>query len=81
MKIAKMLICMSQPGLTKEIDYTQDDSLSDRYYSLSKSNAIIIEKQFYLEKEDNMIGCIVLNYLLLELAPKKMPGFIDTEEH
>ena len=72
---------MSQNNLSKEIDYTQDDQLTERYFQLTKQNPIRIEKQFYLEVEDNMIGCIVLNQLILEIAPKKQPGIIDTGKH
>jgi len=30
---------------------------------------MIIEKDFYLEKEDNQIGCVMLNQLILSIAP------------
>lgn len=48
---------------------------------LSKTNPIKLERQFYLNQEDDQIGAIMLNQILLELAPKKMPGIMELEEH
>lgn len=43
------------------MDYTDDESITDNFYSLSKSNPIKIERSFYLDQEDNMIDDIMLN--------------------
>ena len=52
-KIKKLNIMMSQVDLSQEIDFSQDDSLSENYYVLSKSNPIRLERQFYLNREDD----------------------------
>ena len=53
------------------MDYTDDESITENFYSLSKSNPIKIERSFYLDQEDNMIDDIMLNQILIELAPVK----------
>ena len=53
MKISKLSIMMSQVDLSQEIDFTQDDTLTENYYVLSKTNPIKLERQFYLNREDD----------------------------
>ena len=47
---------MSQIDLSQEINFAEDDSLAENYYVLSKSNPIRLERQFYLNQEDDQIG-------------------------
>ena len=47
--------------LSQEIDFAQDDTLTENYYVLSKTNPIRLERQFYLNQEDDEIGQIMLN--------------------
>ena len=70
---------MSQVDLSQEIDFSGDDTLSENYYILSKSNPIKLERSFYLNHEDDQIGQIMLNQIMLEVAAKKTQ-FMDTEE-
>ena len=79
-KISKLTIMMSQVDLSQEIDFTQDDSLTEPYIVLSKTSTIRLERMFYLNQEDDQIGQIMLNQLLLEVAPKKAAGIIETGE-
>ena len=44
---------------------------------MSKSNPIKLERLFYLNHEDDQIGQIMLNQLLLEVAPRKFANLID----
>ena len=60
-KISKLTIMMSQVDLSQEIDFAQDDTLTENYYVLSKTNPIRLERQFYLNQEDDEIGQIMLN--------------------
>lgn len=55
-KISKLTIMMSQVDLSQEIDFSGDDTLSENYYILSKSNPIKLERSFYLNHEDDQIG-------------------------
>ena len=55
-KIAKLNIMMTHVELSQEIDFSQDDSLAENYFVLSKTNPIRLERQFYLNREDDQIG-------------------------
>jgi len=44
---------MSQVDLSQEIDFSEDDSLQDSFYLLSKTNPIKVTRQFYLNHEDD----------------------------
>ena len=52
-KISKLNIMMSQVDLSQEIDFSEDDSLQDSFYLLSKTNPIKVTRQFYLNHEDD----------------------------
>ena len=51
--------------------------MTENYFVLSKANPIKLERQFYLNQEDDQIGQIMLNQILLEVAPKKLGEIID----
>ena len=52
--------------------------MTENYFVLSKANPIKLERQFYLNQEDDQIGQIMLNQILLEVAPKKLGEIIDS---
>ena len=64
LKIAQVEVKMSQASLNRQVQFKDGPG----YYELTKSNPIVIEESFYLEKEDNEIGCIMLNQLVLNIA-------------
>lgn len=61
---------MSQNSLNRQAAIKD----SPGYYELTKSNPIVIEESFYLEKEDNEIGCIMLNQIVLNIAQADISG-------
>ena len=69
-RIQQLTIAMSQGNLNQVIDFSQDENAENKWYNLSKNNPIKLERQFYLQEEDNQIGEIILNQIVLELAPK-----------
>ena len=60
-RIQQLTIAMSQGNLNQVIDFSQDENAENKWYNLSKSNPIKLERQFYLQEEDNQIGEIILN--------------------
>ena len=79
-KVSKLTIMMSQVDLSQEIDFSNDETLTENYFVLSKTNPIKQEHLFYLNEEDDQIGQIMLNQIMLEVAPKKVAGIIESEE-
>jgi hypothetical protein len=61
---------MSQSSLNRQAAFKD----SPGYFELTKSNPIVIEESFYLEKEDNEIGCIMLNQIVLNIAQADISG-------
>ena len=62
---------MSQTNLNHDVNYKQENP---GYFEFNRKNPIMIEKSFYLEKEDNQIGCVMLNQIILNIAQGEIGG-------